>query len=46
MGRPFLLGNVTLFVAFLYCLLLRWEVEIRRARLALRDDELAGSAAP
>jgi heme exporter protein C len=46
MGRPFLLGNVTLFVAFLYCLVLRWEVEIRRARQALRDDELAGSAAP
>jgi heme exporter protein C len=46
MGRPFLLGNVTLFVAFLYCVALRWEVEIRRARLALRDEDLVGSAAP
>lgn len=44
MGRPFLLGNLTFFTAFVYCLLLRWEVEIRRARLALRAETLAGSA--
>jgi heme exporter protein C len=43
MGRPFLLGNLTFFTAFVYCLLLRWEVEIRRARLALRAETLAGS---
>ena len=41
MGWPFLLGNLTLFVAFVYCVLLRWEVEARRARLALRADALA-----
>ena len=46
MGRPFLLGNLTFFVAFVYCLVLRWEVEIRRARLALRAENLAGSASP
>ncbi|MCH2186904.1 cytochrome c biogenesis protein [Myxococcota bacterium] len=33
MGFPFLMGNLTLFVAFLYLLLLRWQVE------ALRADE-------
>lgn len=46
MGWPFLLGNLTLFAAFAYCVLLRWEVEVRRARLALRADALAagGSA--
>jgi heme exporter protein C len=38
MGWPFLLGNLTLFTAFAYCVLLRWEVELRRARLALRAD--------
>ena len=41
MGLPFLLGNLTLFAAFAYCVLLRWEVEMRRARLALRADALA-----
>jgi heme exporter protein C len=42
MGWPFLLGNVTLFAAFVYCVLLRWEVEMRRARLAERADALSG----
>lgn len=41
MGWPFLLGNLTLFAAFVYCVLLRWEVEVRRARIALRADALA-----
>ena len=44
MGWPFLLGNLTLFAAFVYCVLLRWEVEMRRARLALRADALAAGA--
>ncbi|HVN37034.1 MAG TPA: cytochrome c biogenesis protein CcsA [Myxococcota bacterium] len=44
MGWPFLLGNLTLFTAFAYCVLLRWEVELRRARLALRADAWEGTA--
>jgi len=44
MGWPFLLGNLTLFVAFAYCVLLRWEVELRRARLVLRADAWEGRA--
>jgi len=32
MGLPFLVANVTLFFAFVYLLLLRWEVEALRAR--------------
>jgi heme exporter protein C len=43
MGFPFLLGNLTLFSAFVYCVLLRWEVEMRRARMALRADALAAA---
>lgn len=39
MGLPFLAGNVTLFAAFVYLVLLRWEVEIGRARILLVDDE-------
>ena len=39
MGLPFLIGNVTLFFAFVYLLMLRWEVEMRRARAALLGDE-------
>jgi heme exporter protein C len=31
MGMPFLLGNITFFVAFVYLLLLRFEVEMGRA---------------
>ena len=42
MGWPFLLGNLTLFAAFVYCVLLRWEIEMRRARLAERADALSG----
>jgi heme exporter protein C len=42
MGLPFLLGNLTLGIAFVYCVLLRWEIEIRRARLALRVEGHAG----
>lgn len=45
MGVPFLLGNLTFFAAFAYCVLLRWEVEIRRARIALRADALAAGGA-
>ena len=49
MGLPFLMGNLTLFVAFVYLLLLRWEVEALRTRaarelaerLALEGEEFA-----
>ncbi len=42
MGMPFLIGNLTLFVAFAYLLLLRWEVETLRARnLASSIDPMA-----
>ena len=37
MGWPFLLGNLTLAVAFVYLLLLRWQVEGLRAAEAIRD---------
>jgi heme exporter protein C len=36
MGWPFLLGNLTLFVAFIYLVLLRWQVEGLRAAEAYR----------
>ena len=39
MGMPFLLANVALFLVFAYCVLLRWEIEIRRARVDFADDE-------
>ncbi len=42
MGWPFVLGNLTLFVAFAYLLLLRWEVETLRAwNLAATIDPMA-----
>jgi heme exporter protein C len=42
MGWPFLVANVTLFVAFVYLLLVRWEVEHLRTQEAirLRDEAL------
>lgn len=43
MGMPFLLGNFTLFVAFAYLTLLRFEVELGRAQAALRLDEAEGA---
>lgn len=36
MGWPFLMGNLTLFVAFLFFVLLRWQVEALRAEEAVR----------
>ena len=39
MGLPFLAGNLTLFVMFLYLVLVRWEVETLRARTAVADDD-------
>jgi heme exporter protein C len=43
MGLPFLAGNFVFFAAFVYALLLRWEVEMRRARWAEREaDALTG----
>ena len=39
MGLPFLTANLTLFAAFAYLVLLRWEVEVGRARVLLVDDE-------
>jgi heme exporter protein C len=49
MGLPFVMGNLTFFAAFVYLLLLRWEVEGLRTRaareqaerLALEGEELA-----
>jgi len=43
MGLPFLMGNVALFFAFVYLLLLRWSVESLRARDA---RQLAEEATP
>ena len=39
MGWPFIIGNLTLFCAFTYLLLLRWSVENMRAREARREAE-------
>ena len=39
MGLPFLMGNLTFFVAFVYLLLLRWEVEALRTREAREEAE-------
>jgi heme exporter protein C len=39
MGLPFLVGNITLSVLFLYLLLLRWEVEALRARTAFGSND-------
>ncbi len=39
MGWPFLLGNLTLALAFVYLLLLRWEVESRRTADTLHTSE-------
>jgi hypothetical protein len=41
MGLPFLVGNLTLFFAFVYLLVLRWRVGITRAeseRLAYENE--------
>jgi heme exporter protein C len=44
MGMPFLLANLTLFVAFAWLLLVRWEVEnLRATRDALSSDPMARS---
>ncbi len=45
MGLPFLMANLAFFAAFVYCLLLRWEVEIRRAHGHAREEEAAGEGA-
>lgn len=43
MGLPFLVGNLTLFFAFAYLLLLRWQTASLEADLARsQEDELAG----
>ncbi|MBW2417002.1 MAG: cytochrome c biogenesis protein CcsA [Deltaproteobacteria bacterium] len=39
MGLPFLMGNLTFFVAFVYLLLLRWEVEALRTQAAREQAE-------
>ena len=44
MGFPFLMGNLTLFLAFVYLLLLRWEVESLRAASALAASDPLGRA--
>ena len=44
MGMPFLLGNLTLFVVFLYLTVLRFEVELGRARSAELLDSAEGVA--
>jgi heme exporter protein C len=38
MGLPFLVANVALFAVFVYLVLLRWELELRRSRAALVAD--------
>jgi heme exporter protein C len=43
MGFPFVMGNFTLFVAFLYLLILRWEVEVLRMQEARAELGVAGS---
>jgi len=45
MGLPFLAGNVALFATFAYALLLRWEVEVRRALWAERDAQMIAGGA-
>lgn len=44
MGLPFLMGNLTLALAFVYLLLLRWDVEARRG--AKRREEILESGGP
>jgi len=39
MGMPFLMGNLTLFFAFVYLVILRWDVEGLRALDARRAAE-------
>ena len=39
MGMPFLLGNLTFFVAFLFLLVRRFDLEGLRSRAALREAE-------
>jgi heme exporter protein C len=41
MGMPFLVANLAFFSTFVYCVLLRWEVEIRRAKVLAHEDEPA-----
>ncbi|MDG2048990.1 MAG: cytochrome c biogenesis protein [Myxococcota bacterium] len=43
MGFPFLMGNLTLFIAFVYLLLLRWQVEALRADEAQRIHQRVGA---
>lgn len=43
MGRPFLMANLAWFSAFVYCVLLRLEVEIRRARAGDRSELSQGA---
>ena len=45
MGLPFIAGNVVFFAAFAYAVLLRWEVEMRRARWAERDAQRSAQGA-
>jgi heme exporter protein C len=40
MGLPFLVGNLTLFFAFAYLLVLRWRLGLLRGRLERLGDEL------
>ena len=40
MGLPFLMGNLTFFLAFVYLLILRWDVEGLRALDARRTAEM------
>ena len=45
MGFPFLIGNLTLFVVFIYLLLLRWQVEALRADEVQRIQQGIGAEA-
>ena len=47
MGLPFLIGNLTLFVAFVFLVLLRWEVEtLRQSAVEWERDGGAGRSGP
>jgi heme exporter protein C len=43
MGMPFALGWIALSATFIYCVLLRWEVEIRRAHAVERAADAEGA---
>jgi hypothetical protein len=45
MGLPFLMGNLALFGAFVFCVLLRFEVQILRARALEQEGRAVAEGA-